>query len=221
MISLAAVIAGRRLAGEDLHPRRPVARRLGADGVVERDGLEDVEQLALVFVDALDLHVEQRVGIDAAMCSRSAISAASATLLARRTRGELLLAARRRRRSAAKPSQRRRRRRAPPRPTRVDEQRGQAGIGLDQPAAEGDAVGLVDDAAGVERVEVAEHRLAHQVGVQRRDAVDLVRADEGERSPCARGGRRARRSARPTRAVARIARARACAAPSRCRALIR
>ncbi len=53
-------------------------------------------------------------------------------------------------------------------------------IALDQPAAEGDAVGLVDDAAGIDGVEVAEHRLAHQVGVQGRDAVDLVRADEGQ-----------------------------------------
>ena len=53
-------------------------------------------------------------------------------------------------------------------------------IALDQPAAEGDAVGLVDDAARTDEVEVAEHGLAHQVGVQRRNAVDLVRADEGE-----------------------------------------
>ena len=53
-------------------------------------------------------------------------------------------------------------------------------IGLEQPAAEGDAVGLVDDAVGIERVQIVEHGLAHQVGVQRRDAVDPVRADEGE-----------------------------------------
>jgi hypothetical protein len=35
-----------------------------ADLVVERHGLDDVEQLALVFVDALDLDVEHRGGID-------------------------------------------------------------------------------------------------------------------------------------------------------------
>jgi hypothetical protein len=32
------------------------------DGVVARDDVQHVEQLALVFVDALDLHVEQAVG---------------------------------------------------------------------------------------------------------------------------------------------------------------
>ena len=32
--------------------------------LIERDGFKHVEQLALVFVDALDLHVEQRGRID-------------------------------------------------------------------------------------------------------------------------------------------------------------
>ena len=31
---------------------------------VKMDGVEDVQELALVFVDALDLHIEERVGID-------------------------------------------------------------------------------------------------------------------------------------------------------------
>ena len=62
----------------------------------------------------------------------------------------------------------------------VDEKRGQAGIGAMQPAAEGDAVGLVDDAVGIEAVQILEDGLAHQLGVQRRDAVDAMRAEEGE-----------------------------------------
>ena len=62
---LGVVIARRRLAAEELHARHPVALRMRADLVVERDRLDDVEQLALVFVDALDLDVEQRRGIDA------------------------------------------------------------------------------------------------------------------------------------------------------------
>jgi hypothetical protein len=36
----------------------------GAQAVVERDDVQHVEQLPLVFVDALDLHVEQGIGID-------------------------------------------------------------------------------------------------------------------------------------------------------------
>jgi hypothetical protein len=70
------------------------------------------------------------------------------------------------------------------------DQLGQARIALHQPAARRDAVGLVVDAVRDRAVQVGEHRLLHQVGVQRRDAVDRVRADEGElpmrtrRSPC-------------------------------------
>ena len=49
-----------------------------------------------------------------------------------------------------------------------------------QPAAEGDAVGLVDDAVGIEAVQVLEDGLAQELGVERRDAVDAMRAEEGE-----------------------------------------
>jgi hypothetical protein len=38
---------------------------LCAHGVVQRDRLEDVQELPLVLVDALDLHVEQRIRIEA------------------------------------------------------------------------------------------------------------------------------------------------------------
>jgi hypothetical protein len=61
---LGVVIARRGLAAEDLHPRHPVALGMAADLVIERHRLDQVEQLALVFVDALDLHIEQRVGIE-------------------------------------------------------------------------------------------------------------------------------------------------------------
>ena len=62
---------------------------------------------------------------------------------------------------------------------RADELR-QSGVGFDEPAAEGDAVGLVDDAAGIEGVAGCGTPSWHQIGVQGRNAVDLVRADEGE-----------------------------------------
>jgi len=47
---------------------------------------------------------------------------------------------------------------------------------LVQPAAKGDAVGLVDDAVRVKAVKFLEHRAAHQLGVQNRHAVDPMRA---------------------------------------------
>ena len=57
------MIARRRFAAENLHARHPILFRMAADLVIERDGLNQVEQLALIFVDALDLDVEQRVGV--------------------------------------------------------------------------------------------------------------------------------------------------------------
>src|SRR5690606_37394995 len=62
---LGVVIARRRLAGKELDARHPVLFGMRADLVVEGYRLDDVEQLPLVFVDALDLDVEHGRGIDA------------------------------------------------------------------------------------------------------------------------------------------------------------
>ena len=58
-------IAGGSLAGEDLDARRPGPVGMGPHGIVEGDGLEDVHELALVLMDALDLNVEHGCGIEA------------------------------------------------------------------------------------------------------------------------------------------------------------
>ena len=56
---------GRRgLAGEDDAARRRIVGDAVNDGVVVGDDVQHVEQLPLVFVDALDLYVEQRVGVE-------------------------------------------------------------------------------------------------------------------------------------------------------------
>ena len=65
MISLACDSSGAALPAKILTRGAQFAFGMRADRVVERDRLDDVEQLALVFVDALDLDVEQRVRIDA------------------------------------------------------------------------------------------------------------------------------------------------------------
>ena len=44
---------------------------------------------------------------------------------------------------------------------------GEIGIGLQQPTPERDSIGFVDDPVGIHRVQLAEHGLAHQVGVKR------------------------------------------------------
>src|SRR5205814_2650856 len=61
---LGVAVTRRGLASEYFHSRHPVALRLVLDRVIESYGFEDIKQLPLVFVDALDLDVEQRAGID-------------------------------------------------------------------------------------------------------------------------------------------------------------
>ena len=58
MISLAKWYAGRRLAGEEERARRHLELRVLAQAVVEHDDVQRVQELPLVFVDALDLAVE-------------------------------------------------------------------------------------------------------------------------------------------------------------------
>ena len=74
------MIARRRLAGEDF--TRGTQSRCGSSLIARYSAMvsSDVEQLPLVFVDALDLDVEQRRRIDLD-ASRSPINRASATLL--------------------------------------------------------------------------------------------------------------------------------------------
>ncbi len=61
---------------------------------------------------------------------------------------------------------------------RLHQHAGQLGVGLIEPAAEGDAVGLVVDPLGVQLVQLGKDRAFHQLAVQRRYAIDAVRAQE-------------------------------------------
>ena len=61
---LGQVIAGRGLAAENEHPRLHRELRIGLQPVIQPDDMQDVQVLALVFVDALHLHVEDRCRID-------------------------------------------------------------------------------------------------------------------------------------------------------------
>ena len=59
---------------------------------------------------------------------------------------------------------------------------GEAGIGLEQPAAERDAVGFVNDPIRIQRVHIVKHGGSHQVRVQFRHAVDTMRAEKCQRT---------------------------------------
>ena len=57
---LGEVVARRRLAAEHEHARLHRELRIGLQPMIETDDVQDVQVLALVFVDALHLHVEDR-----------------------------------------------------------------------------------------------------------------------------------------------------------------
>ena len=56
------------LAGEDDATRRCVVSQAVQDGVVVGNHMQHVQQLPLVFVNTLDLHVEQAVGVERDAC---------------------------------------------------------------------------------------------------------------------------------------------------------
>jgi hypothetical protein len=130
-------------------------------------------------VDSLDLHVEQRIRIEIDAEPR-ADEARQRHLVRAADCGEAL--AERGVTGERREIRQRFRVVQHARPDRFDDERGQFGVRLEQPAAERDAVGLVDDPLRMQRVQIAEYRLPHELGVQRRDAVDPVRAEEGEMS---------------------------------------
>src|SRR5688572_32732246 len=57
-------IARRGLTGKDDRARLDAGGTCCTDAVIARDHLKKVEQLALVLVDAFDVQVEERCGID-------------------------------------------------------------------------------------------------------------------------------------------------------------
>ena len=174
---LGTVIARRRLAGENLDPGREALRRAVAHRVIERHGLKNVQQLPLIFVDALDLHIEHRARVDLQFECGADIGR-QRFLIGALDRHEALLKSRIIR-QRAQPFQRLGVIQHPL-AHRLPQQLGQAGIGLMQPAAEGDAIGLVHDPPGEEHVEIVKHRLLQQVRMQGGDAIHLMAADKGE-----------------------------------------
>ena len=188
------MVARRRLAGENLHPRHPVPHRLGADRVVERDGLQDVQQLALVFVDALDLHIEHRIRVEPdahPLPHQPGERLLVVRLTAANAPGSAASSAKRRELR----EHRLRRPGSPARPRRSATRSGRDWTGSSQRRKVMPLV-LLLIRSGIHVVEIAEHGLAHQVGVQRGDAVDAVRAEEGEIAHAHAPAMRSRRSAR-------------------------
>ncbi|KAF5040732.1 hypothetical protein DSECCO2_530350 [anaerobic digester metagenome] len=170
-------IAGRGLAGEEIHARhgRDIAVLGQAQVVV--DDVHDVEELALVFVDALGLDVED--GVRGEDDARGPGDETGQVFLVGAFDGHEFLAERGVFGQGDEFLE----------PVEVldpgvadglGDERGQARVGLVQPAARGDPVGFVVELARPQGGVIREEHFLDQFGVQPRDAVDGMGADHGE-----------------------------------------
>ena len=146
-------------------------------GEIIVDDVQGVEVLALVLVQALDLHVEDAVGVDLGPADAGDV-VGQADLVVPLDGGELLQESG----VVGKGGQ------LLQLGGVLDEagadllgdEGGQLGVGLTEPAAVGDAVGDVGELLGHDAVEVVEDRLLEDVAVQAGDAVDLVPGGHAE-----------------------------------------
>ena len=168
------VIGRRRLATEDHRARRCVTVDTVQDVIVVGHDVQQVEELPLVFVNALDLYVEDAVRIedDAGL----ALDVVGQTHLVAAFRSgkvvaELLVVGRRAQLLQAIQIE-------PPvlAEALVDQGR-QTGVGLAQPATRRDSVGLVVETLGEKLGKIGKDGLHHQVGVQLRHPVHPMAAD--------------------------------------------
>ncbi len=168
------MVGGRGFASEKKCPRRNVEPRVLAQAMVEHDDVERVQQLPFVFVDALDLRVENAVGINPrqpqpldepqlGLMFRGDDCGAKRFVIGERFQLFQL-------REVGDPA--------------IADGLGYDGrqrrIGQQQPAARRNAVGFVVEAFREHGREVRHDALLEQFRMQRGHAVGAVRADDGQ-----------------------------------------
>ncbi len=170
-------VALRGLAREDERGGLHLKVGIVADAVVEVHDLEDVEQLALVGVEALDLHVKEHGAVE--LLTRGLLDVVGQTALCLgagvgHLKEEALVVRQLLKldelRGVVHPAV----------ANGVGDQLGVGRVGLGKEAPGADAVGLVVELLGRERVEVLEDRALENVRVKVGHAVDGVRADDGQ-----------------------------------------
>ena len=171
------VVARRGLGGEDELPRHRVAGGVVQEPVVEHHDVERQEQLALVLVEALDLDVVDRVGVepDAVVALRPLRERDLVRALDRRELAEEAVVADEALEAAELVELG-----DPAVADLAADEAGEGRVGLEEPAARGDAVRHVAELLRPELVEVAEQVLLEDLGVELGDAVDGRGADHGE-----------------------------------------
>src|SRR5882762_2179799 len=164
-----------RLAGKDHGAGYDVGARILAYAPIAGDYIQEIQELALVLVDSLHLHVEQ--GVDADLDAGAPDDLVGEPLLV----GSLdaaKLAAKFRIIGGAGQAPELFEIVFPRRPQAFRQQRRQAGIRLFQPAAHRDSVGHIDESIGIQVGKTGKHLFAHEVGVQLSDPVDPMTADD-------------------------------------------
>ena len=174
---LGHVVAGGRLAADQYAARSPVGGIAALDAVVQVDDVQQVQQLALVLVHALDLHVEHGLEVeDHATVGFDQAGQTDLVILldfppARPEFGVVGM-----RRQFAQLVQLG----DPAGADGFGDQRAHAGVATGHPAPLGDPVGLVVELLRPQFVEVAEQPLLEQLRMQRGHAVDRDAADDGQ-----------------------------------------
>ena len=174
---LGARVARRGLGAKDERARRDLVGRVRIDAVVQHEDVQRVEQLALILVQALHLHVEHRIRIDLhALLARQPVG--KACLVLALDAGELLA-------ESGVVAQRQDVLDlldvvTPAVADALIQQRGQARIGQHQPAARRDAVGDGRELLGHDGIVVLERLLLEDLAVQLGHAVDAVAVGDAQ-----------------------------------------
>jgi hypothetical protein len=171
------VVGRRGLAAEEDGPRRHRQTRIGPQAIVEDDHMQNVEQLPLVFVDTLDLAIEETIRI---YCVAGRILEPLAEgrlgflLGFEEARAEVRIV------GIGNQLFQTSHVRNPTFADGLGDEARQPRVGQHQPAARRDAVGLVAESLREHLGEIRHELGAQQVGVDLGDAVGAVAADDGE-----------------------------------------
>ena len=174
---LGHVIAGRCLAAEDERAGRGITMASGLEAYVLSNHLQDVQMLALVLMDAFDLHVEHRLRIHrnpralpherlefgfVRLLHLPPLFAEACILCQRLEPCELLEVG------------------YPLLANRIADECGEPRVAQCHPASWCHAVGLVAELLRPQRIKILQHILLEQLGMQLCNSVDRMAAHAGE-----------------------------------------
>ena len=174
---LGFAVAGSGLAAKEEGPRRNLEFRVILQEVIQVQDMKDVQGLALIQVDALDLDVENRIGPHARIITVADITGQD-FLAFRLDPRQLFLEGRviGERHEVLEL----RRRLAPAITDGFVDERSQLWVGFDEPTAMGNAISLVGETVREARIELVQRRILENLRMDFGDAVDAVAAEDSQ-----------------------------------------